>query len=97
MVFLDGVHVTNFKVATEVADCESQGKPRCGSRKPAGAYAGVVVEPNAPGDGDCGEPSQRYYHVYPEAANFTTILIAQAKDATERGPSGVRVCSRALG
>lgn len=95
-VFLDGVHVTNYDVAS-IADCTDRGKPRCGSAKAAGAYAGVALDPNAPGDGDCGSPSQRYYHVYPEAAErATSILIAQDKGAGGNA-SRVRVCARALG
>ncbi|KAH8074685.1 RNA uridylyltransferase [Aureococcus anophagefferens] len=95
MVFLDGAHVTNFNLAT--ADCGQRGKPRCGSRQVAGAYAGVVPEPNAPGDGSCGAPSQRYYHVYPEAADAKTILIAVPPGEAARDPSKVRVCARVLG
>ncbi|KAH8097489.1 RNA uridylyltransferase [Aureococcus anophagefferens] len=75
----------------------SRGKPRCGSRQVAGAYAGVVPEANAPGDGACGAPSQRYCHVYPEATDAKTILIAVPPGEAARDPSKVRVCARALG
>ncbi|KAH8057819.1 RNA uridylyltransferase [Aureococcus anophagefferens] len=93
MVFLDGAHVTNFNLAT--ADCGQRGKPRCGSRQVAGAYAGVVPEPNAPGDGSCGRrPSAT---TYPEAADAKTILIAVPPGEAARNPSKVRVCARALG
>jgi len=91
-VFLDGAHVTNYDLTAANCSCPDC-KPRCGARQLNGTFAGVVPEPNAPGDGSCGDPSQRYYHVYPEAAGAATILVSEDRGGV---PDGVQLCGRRL-
>ena len=77
--FVNGKHVANYNLA--LANCSMPRPDRCGASP-------VDTAPGDDGDGGCDQPSQRYYHVPPEA------LVAGAADSAEvlLLDTGVPVC-----